>query len=122
MRKGFTLVELMVVVAVLGVLCLIIVPIVDKNIKRSKDDMYKVQVENIRLAGMNYFVDNISLRPKSGDSSSVSLASLISGGYISSVVNPKTGSPFTESLMVVVNNNNGVYTYLVCPIEDSCND
>lgn len=120
MRRGFTLIELMVVVAVLGILSLIIIPIVDKNIKRSKDDLYKIQIENIRLAGINYFTDNITLRPKSGDSYSVDLSDLVSDGYIGDVVDPKTGEDFTESLSVVISNSDGTYSYLVCPIEDGC--
>ena len=65
-KKGFTLIELMAVITILVVLSLIIVPIVDKNVKRSKEDMYKIQIENIRMAGQGYFSDHISSKPSSG--------------------------------------------------------
>ena len=119
-KNGFTLIELMAVITILVILSLIIVPIVDKNVKRSKDEMYDVQIENIRLAGINYYTDNITLRPKNGESTSISLSDLIDSDYIGSVVNPKTGKEFSENIMVKVTNNSGKYIYLVCPIEGDC--
>ena len=53
-KKGFTLVELMGIITILVVLSLIIIPIIDKNIVDSKDSMYVVQIENIKIAGKLY--------------------------------------------------------------------
>ena len=36
-KNGFTLIELMGVVTILAILSLIIVPIIDKNVKKSRD-------------------------------------------------------------------------------------
>ena len=72
-RNGFTLIELMAVITILVILSLIIVPIVDKGVKRSKDDMYKIQIENIRMAGLGYFSDHIVNRPKIGNYCSISI-------------------------------------------------
>ena len=62
-RKGFTLIELMGVITILAILAIIIVPLVDKNVKESKENIYAIQIENIRMAGEDYYVDNILLRP-----------------------------------------------------------
>ena len=43
MKKGFTLVEVLAVITILGVLAVIIVPAVDKGIKSAKDDAYNKQ-------------------------------------------------------------------------------
>ena len=43
----------------------------DKGVKRSKDDMYKIQIENIRMAGLGYFSDHIVNRPKIGNYCSI---------------------------------------------------
>lgn len=121
-RNGFTLVELMAVITILVILSLIIVPIVDKNVKRSKDDMYSIQIENIRMGGMGYFSDNIDKRPREGTYCSISLDTLINEDYMSDdVVNPKNGLSF-DNLFVQIFNNNGKYNYLVCPIESGCED
>lgn len=122
--KGFTLVELMAVITILIILSLIIVPIVDKNIKRSKQEMYDVQIENIRMAGVNYFSDNMQLRPNFNNYCSVSLDSLILDGYMSSdIYNPKTGESFENLFIQIINSGDSdhdSYTYLVCPLEDDC--
>ena len=103
-KKGFTLIELMAVVTILVILSLIIVPIVDKNVKRSKDDMYKIQVENIRMAGVGYFSDNVSSRPSVGSFCSVPISILVDQGYISGdVVNPKTGESFGDIYIQIKN-------------------
>lgn len=123
-KKGFTLIELMAVITILVILSLIIIPIVDKNVKRSKDDMYKIQIENIRMAGLGYFSDNVSSRPGIGSFCSISISTLVSQGYISDdVVNPKTGESFGNIYVQIKNtgtSSRNVYSYLVCPIESDC--
>lgn len=123
-RKGFTLIELMAVITILVILSLIIIPIIDKNVKRSKEDMYKIQIENIRMGGQGYFSDNLSSRPSVGNFCSISVDTLVSQGYINgSVVNPKTGESFGEiyvQIKNIGNSNRNIYSYLVCPIEDEC--
>jgi len=121
-KNGFTLIELMAVITILVILSLIIVPIVDKNVKRSKDDMYSIQIENIRMSGMGYFSDNIDKRPREGLYCSISVDTLVSEGYMSdAVVNPKNGLSF-DNLFVQIINNNGRFNYLVCPVDSDCQD
>lgn len=122
-KKGFTLIELMAVITILVILSLIIVPLVDRSVKKSKDDMYRIQVENIRLAGEGYFSDHVTSRPSMGSYCSVSLAELVSEGYINGdVVNPKTGQSFGELYVQIKNvgTSKDVFNYLVCPIEGGC--
>ncbi len=124
-RNGFTLIELMAVITILVILSLIIVPIVDKGVKRSKDDMYKIQIENIRMAGLGYFSDHIVNRPKIGNYCSISIDVLVSEDYMSGdVVNPKTGEPFGDIYVQIKNigTNKDSFDYLVCPIESGCED
>ena len=96
------------------------VPIVDKNIKQSKEDMYNIQIENIRMAGKNYFVDNILLKPVNGQYAYVSLEQLVDLDYIGEIKNPKTGMQFDDTIFIQLFNDNGSYIYSVCPIEDNC--
>ena len=120
-NKAFTLIELLAVVTILTILALVITPVVDKNVKKSKEQAYKAQIENIRMAGEAYYSDNILLRPTENSSATITLQQLINGGYISNnVKNPKTGKSFTENIYVKITNTNGRYGYLVCPLEQ-CN-
>lgn len=123
-RKGFTLIELMAVVTILAILSLIVIPIVDKNLKKSKDEMYKIQIENIRLAAKGFFSDHTDKKPVNNISCSISLTNLVEYGYISSdIVNPRTGEPFDEYYVQIKNigtNNRDVYAYYVCPDDDEC--
>ena len=44
MKKGFTLVELLAVITLLGLLSLIVVPVVDKIIKDNKEKLYQTML------------------------------------------------------------------------------
>ena len=123
-KRGFTLIELMAVVTVLAILSLIIVPIVDKNLKKSKDDMHMIQIENIRMAAKGYFSDHTDKKPLVNRNCNLSVTSLIESGYISSeLVDPKTGDNFNSYYVQIKNigtNGRDVYNYFVCPGEDGC--
>ena len=121
-RNGFTLIELMAVITILVILSLIIVPIVDKNVKRSKEEMYSIQIENIRMSGMGYFSDNIGKRPRDNMYCSIPVSLLVSEGYMSGdVVNPKNGQDLSD-LFIQIFNKDGRYSYLVCPVDSDCQD
>ena len=57
-KSGFTLVELMGVIAVLAIISLIAIPVVEKNVKKGKEEARKVQIQNIQLAAQNWVSDN----------------------------------------------------------------
>ena len=44
-KRAFTLIELMGVIIVLGLIALIAIPTIDKSIKNSKENLYKVQIK-----------------------------------------------------------------------------
>ena len=119
-NKAFTLIELLAVVTILGILSIIIIPIIDKNIKTSKERTYKIVIENIKLSAQNYFSDNPKLKPLNDTFETVTLEELIKQGYIDKIKNPKTGKEFEEEINIQLQNNSGKYTYVVCPIEQNC--
>jgi len=59
-RKGFTLVELMIVVAILGIITSIAVPVYRGYLRGAKRQEAKSNLQTIRLLQEQYFADNRS--------------------------------------------------------------
>ncbi len=59
-NKGFTLVELLAVIVILGLISLIAVPAVLNNIKTTKEDLYNTQIDLIKAGAVGYVTDSIA--------------------------------------------------------------
>lgn len=105
MKKGFTLVELLGVIVVLAIISMIAVPLIDRSINKSDEDLYNTQINQIVKAAKNYYAEpeNIDGLPQNDkDSVTVTLEALQKGGYLPTEVdNPKTGEPFKPTLSYV---------------------
>lgn len=56
MKKGFTLVEILAVIVILGVIMLIAYPAIDNTIKESREKAYLENVNSIEAAFLTYSV------------------------------------------------------------------
>ena len=94
-KKGFTLVELLAVIVLLGLVALIAAPAITGIIKKSKDSLSDSQKTSIELSAKNWATDNMLKLPKhDGQCICVSLRTLQAGGYADlEVKDPKTGDP-----------------------------
>lgn len=81
-EKAFTLIELMGVIVVLSILVMISVPVVDKYIKQTKSESAEVQKESLILAARNWASDNKGSLPSNGNSTNVTIDTLIELGYL----------------------------------------
>lgn len=64
MKKGFTLVELLIVIAILGIVAVIAFPTITNIIRESRESAYKEQERLIIAAARNYMTNNSLELPK----------------------------------------------------------
>ena len=88
---GFTLVELLGVIIILGVIALITFPIIDKAIKNSKQKALEQIINNIEEAAYNYSIENDL--GYSEYQKKLELSDLIQQGYLTKdIINPLTNN------------------------------
>lgn len=91
LQRGFTLIELMVVMAIISVLLAIAVPIYQKSIIRSKESVLRNNLFTLRTMIDEYSVDK--------QEAPQSLQDLVSGGYLRQIPqDPMTGGDQTWKL------------------------
>ena len=112
-KKGFTLVELLGVLVVLGLISVIIVPKVIDSITTSKETAYQTQVETIENAAKKYGISNDLLYPKEGEKKYIAVKDLIAVGELSDkeIINPKTGNKMNGYVLVEYNSGYQQYEY-----------
>lgn len=121
--KGFTLVELLGVIIILGFLALLIIPTVDKAIKANNTNLYNSQIATIRLAAESWGSENFTNLPTVADTSiNITLGYLKQEGYIAlDLRDPITKKLFSDSETIITITkkvDNWEYTVSNVEVED----
>lgn len=83
MKKGFTLVELLAVIVILGVIAVITVPRIQESLYKLQDDAYEILVTQVEESANDYVVNNhLESQISVGNPLDVYLHELIDVGYI----------------------------------------
>lgn len=93
-RKGFTLVEMLGVIALLAVIFALLYPNVMHMLEKGKNADYEEYKDNVFLAAEAYVNSNVdtSELDEVGESVSITYSDLLYSGFLSSkIVNSKTG-------------------------------
>ena len=113
-KKGFTLVELIAVMILLGVLGLIATVTISNELKENKESLYQTQLKNIEEAAKTWADQNVfSLPTEDGGTVVITLGQLKQAGLIGNTINPKTGEAFSDSLQITITLTGNTYTYTV---------
>jgi len=100
-NKGFTLVELLMVVVILGMLMLLLVPMISNFIEKNYDNNINSLKESIQIAAINYAIDNkftlfencgvVENNNNNNCTTNINLETLVEYDYLSNPIkNPKT--------------------------------
>ena len=96
MKKGFTLIELMIVVAIIGILAAVAVPKFADLINKSKEGATKGALSSLRGALQVYYSDNEGWYPADSDLSSLTA----SAKYINEIPMAKLPTRHSDSAAV----------------------
>ncbi|QQR52619.1 prepilin-type N-terminal cleavage/methylation domain-containing protein [bacterium] len=113
-QGGFTLLELLIVIVIIGILALLIIPNITSAPKKARDTQRKTDITTVRKGLEEYFVNN-NVYP-------AALADLQSGSApIMKTVpgDPKNVAPFTY--VYTPANSNTTYTLTACLENDQDN-
>lgn len=123
-KKGFTLIEIMAVIVVLGLLIAIIVPVVSNLLKDSEDTLSDEQISMIVNASKKYMIEHSELLPEMSDGSKtfVYIDDLINSGVIDNdkVIDPKTKEELNGCVVVNYNDSFNQYEYNYSDSENDC--
>lgn len=132
MRKGFTLVEVLAIIVILGIVVTMVYPAVINTVKSSEKKAYESQREIVCKAAKMYYLDNINQLPEIDSTTEkfVSIAALVTGGYIADeelknnevfkngkIINPQDSSEIYEIVKVKYESNQ--YRYLLQSTTDA---
>lgn len=114
-HKGFTLVEMLATLLLLGLIITIVLVSANKLIKTSDEKYYKTQEHMFLLAGKEYFVDYRNSLPKTiGETTRVTLKTLVKEAYIEPIKSvTKEDCHGDNSYVEVTKQSSTNYTYKV---------
>lgn len=121
MKKGFTLVELLAVITIIGVVALIVFPTIMDSIKKSRQNLYEIQIRDIEETGAKWAHDHMELLDANHlNTVAVSLESLITSEYLqkSNLQDPRDKTQMNGCVTIVYDDAIEQYQYHY--IESAC--
>lgn len=117
-KKGFTMVELLAVIVILGVLGTIGVVATNKYLVQSREKSYKIMSQTLYEATMNCMIQGKCATPTKTMAVTYTSGKLVELGYIDSMKNPRSsGKDCDGKVTVLTSSENNIdykkYTYTV---------
>lgn len=105
-KKGFTLVELLAVVAILGILSGFAVMAVTSYKERSRQKLYQNYEKQMKDATVNYFTSHLEEIPDAGNNKDINIDDLIEASLLDSMTDPLNSNLKCSGYINVKNNSN----------------
>lgn len=115
MNRGFTLIEVLTVIALLGVLAVIITTTSNRVIKSSKQSLYENQIDTIEEAAKKWSIGHTDEMPMSSTESAVTVdvVTLAADGYLDNdqLTDPRDNTKMCGSIKITYNESKKQYSY-----------
>ncbi len=109
MKKGFTLVEMLAVITIIGLLALLTIPAIDSIIRENKETVYELQEKQMIDALKEYAATNALILE---DTNTLTLYELKTSGLIEkNLRNPKTNECFADNIELKITRKNNTFEY-----------
>lgn len=107
--KGFTIIELLAIIIIIGLIVLLITPVVNNLIENSENKSYNFQIKSIEDAAINFSIEyGNSITDL--DSFTIDLKLLKDLAFIDfDTRNPKTNKYFSDDTLITLTKNKGSY-------------
>lgn len=119
-NKGYSLVELLAVIIILGLIITISIPIINSSLSKSKEKALNTQIKEIIASGRKYATEHTNVLPdETNNITTISIELLKSEGFIDKdkIINPVTEEEMTGCVLIMYGVNNEEYHY---DYNDSC--
>ena len=118
-QKGFSMVELLAVIVILGIISVVTIGSVTKLVEKAKKNQLEQQEKAVRLAAESYAQANRKYLPKTiGTKKTIQLQELLTTKYITEPIKDSAGNSCMQNSYIEVYKsakNKYVYTpYLIC--------
>ena len=112
MKKGYTLVEVLAVLGLLGIILLITTASYNAIVRKTRTDVYNRQVNTIIQVGKDWALKNVNDLSKENENI-VLLEELLNQGYLDAkeVINPKTEEAMQGCVIITWNESYQQYNY-----------
>ena len=119
-KHGFTLVELMAVIAVLGVVAAITIPKITDTLEKSKQRAYNNQINSLMSIAKRWAASNPD---KLSEETKLQFSILFDEGYIKQkdIINPMTDENLKGCIKITYDEEYSQYKYEYTDSESYCN-
>lgn len=117
MKKGFTLVEVLAVIVILGLMAVIFVPNTIKILKENNLKIYKIKENELIKAAKDYaeYDEGFIAPTSSGTYKYVTMPQLVKGSYMNKIIDTTSGKECSAFVRISLNDIYG-YNYEACLI------